>query len=156
VVLRDQSLTALLGLVAALGAASAPTMTPDQDRGIVTRQSRHSVDQTVERLEALLRAKGVTLFAVVDHSGEAAKVGLRLLPTKLLIFGNPKAGTPLMLAAPSVAIDLPLKILVWEDAQGKVWLGYNSPAYLQQRHGLPDSLLANIAVVEGLAKAAAE
>jgi uncharacterized protein (DUF302 family) len=156
VVLRDQSLTALLGLVAALGAASAPTMTPDQDRGIVTRQSRHSVDQTVERLEGLLRAKGVTLFAVVDHSGEAAKVGLRLLPTKLVIFGNPKAGTPLMLAAPSVAIDLPLKILVWEDAQGKVWLGYNSPAYLQQRHGLPDSLLANIAVVEALAQAAAE
>jgi uncharacterized protein (DUF302 family) len=98
----------------------------------------------------------VTLFTVVDHSGEAAKVGMRLRPTKLLIFGNPKAGTPLMLAAPSVAIDLPLKLLVWEDAQGKVWLGYNSPAYLQQRHGLPDSLLPNIAVVEALASAAAE
>ena len=162
--LRDQSLSALLG-VAALGAAvvalplgrkTVQTMAPDQDRGIVTRQSRHSVDQTVERLETLLRAKGVTLFAVVDHSGEAAKVGMRLRPTRLLIFGNPKAGTPLMLAAPSVAIDLPLKILVWEDAEGKVWLGYNSPAYLQRRHGLPDSLLANIAVVESLANAVAE
>ena len=160
--LRDQSLSALLG-VAALGAAvvalrlgrkTVQTMAPDQDRGIVTRQSRHSVDQTVERLETLLRAKGVTLFAVVDHSGEAAKVGMRMRPTRLLIFGNPKAGTPLMLAAPSVAIDLPLKILVWEDAQGKVWLSYNSPAYLQQRHGLPEALLPNIAVVEALARAA--
>jgi len=155
-VLRDQSLSALLGVVAALGAAFVKPMAPHQDRGVVTRQSLHSVDQTVERLEALLRAKGVTLFAMVDHSGEAAKVGLRLRPTKLLIFGNPKAGTPLMLAAPSVAIDLPLKILVWEDAAGKVWLGYNSPAYLQQRHGLPDSLLPNIAGVEALAQAAAE
>jgi len=155
-VLRDQSLSALLGVVAALGAAFVQPMAPHQDRGVVTQQSRHSVDQTVERLETLLRAKGVTLFAMVDHSGEAAKVGLRLRPTKLLIFGNPKAGTPLMLAAPSVAIDLPLKILVWEDAAGKVWLGYNSPAYLQQRHGLPDSLLPNIAGVEALAQAAAE
>ena len=155
-VLRDHSLSALLGVVAALGAAFVKPTTTHQDRGIVTRQSLHSVDQTVERLEALLRAKGVTLFAVVDHSGEAAKVGMRLRPTKLLIFGNPKAGTPLMLAAPSVAIDLPLKILVWEDAAGKVWLGYNSPAYLQQRHGLPDSLVANMAVVAALAKAAAE
>ena len=164
-VLRDQSLSTLLGVVAALGVAFAAlplsrqavrTMTPDQDRGIVTRPSLHSVDQTVERLESLLRAKGVTLFAAVDHSGEAAKVGMQLRPTKLLIFGNPKAGTPLMLASPSVAIDLPLKILVWEDAQGKVWLGYNSPAYMQRRHSLPDALVPNIAVVEALANAAAE
>src|SRR5947199_66294 len=109
---------------------------------------------TVEKLQALLRAKGVTLFALVDHSGEAAKVGMKLPPTKLVIFGNPKAGTPLMLAAPSVAIDLPLKILVWEDGQGKVWLSYNSPAYLQQRHGVPEALLPTIAVVEALARAA--
>lgn len=152
-------------VVAALGATlvappfgrnQVETMPPDQDRGIVSRLSAHSVDETVERLEGLLRARGVTLFALVDHSGEAAKVGMRLRPTKLLIFGNPKAGTPLMLAAPSVALDLPLKILVWEDAQGKVWLGYNSPAYLQRRHGLPDALLPNIAVVEALASAAAE
>ncbi len=124
------------------------------DRGIITQPSQHSVDQTVEKLQTLLQAKGVTLFALVDHSGEAAKVGMKLPPTKLVIFGNPKAGTPLMLAAPSVAIDLPLKILVWEDAQGKVWLSYNSPAYLQQRHGLPEALLPNIAVVEALARAA--
>src|SRR5437899_43626 len=104
-------------------------MTPDRGSGIITLPSQHSVDQTLEKLQALLRAKGVTLFALVDHSGEAAKVGMKLPPTKLVMFGNPKAGTPLMLAAPSVAIDLPLKLLVWEDAQGKVWLSYNSPAY---------------------------
>ena len=129
-------------------------MTPDSGSGIITLPSQHSVDQTVERLQTLLRAKGVTLFALVDHSGEAAKVGMTLPPTKLVMFGNPKAGTPLMLAAPSVAIDLPLKLLVWEDAQGKVWLSYNSPAYLQQRHGVPEALLPNIAVVEALARAA--
>jgi uncharacterized protein (DUF302 family) len=104
----------------------------------------------------MLRAKGVTVFAVVDHSGEAAKVGLEMPSTKLLIFGNPKAGTPLMLAAPSCAIDLPLKILIWADPQGKVWVTYNSPAYLQQRHQLPSELLPNIAVVEALAAKAAE
>jgi uncharacterized protein (DUF302 family)/uncharacterized membrane protein YidH (DUF202 family) len=124
--------------------------------GIVTKPSNHSVDQTLEKLEGLLRAKGVTIFAVIDHSGEAAKVGLEMPPTKLLIFGNPKAGTPLMLAAPSSAIDLPLKILIWADAQGKVWVSYNSPAYLQQRHHLPPELLPNIAVVEALAAKAAE
>ncbi|PYP16948.1 MAG: hypothetical protein DMD52_06130 [Gemmatimonadetes bacterium] len=129
-------------------------MTPDSGSGIITLPSQHSVDQTLEKLQALLRAKGVTLFALVDHSGEAAKVGMKLPPTKLVMFGNPKAGTPLMLAAPSVAIDLPLKLLVWEDAQGKVWLSYNSPAYLQQRHGVPEALLPNIAVVEALARAA--
>jgi len=129
-------------------------MTPHSDNGIITLPSQHSVDQTMEELQTLLRAKGVTLFALVDHSGEAAKVGMKLPPTKLVMFGNPRAGTPLMLAAPSVAIDLPLKLLVWEDAQGKVWLSYNSPAYLQQRHGVPEALLPNIAVVEALARAA--
>ena len=129
-------------------------MTPDTDNGIVDARSQDSVEHTVERLTALLHDKGVTLFALVDHSGEAAKIGMTMRPTKLLIFGNPKAGTPLMLAAPSVAIDLPLKILVWEDAQGRVWLSYNSPLYLQQRHGLPEALLPNIAVVEALARAA--
>jgi len=93
-------------------------MTPHGDSGIIDERSQHSVEQTVERLTALLHAQGVTLFALVDHGGEAAKIGMTMPPTKLLIFGNPKAGTPLMLAAPSVAIDLPLKILVWEDAQG--------------------------------------
>ncbi len=126
-------------------------MTPP---GIVTIGSRHSVDQTVEKLQGILEAKAVKLFALIDHSGEAERAGLRMLPTKLLIFGNPKAGTPLMLAAPSIAIDLPLKVLVWEDADAKVWISYNSPEYLQSRHNFPPELLPNIAVVEALAKAA--
>ena len=126
------------------------------NNGIVNLASNHSVDQTVEKLTSILQAKGVTLFALVDHSGEAEKVGMKMPPTKLLIFGSPKAGTPLMQAAPSIAIDLPLKVLVWEDAGGKVWLSYNSPEYLEQRHGLPHDLLQNIAVVAPLAAKAAE
>jgi uncharacterized protein (DUF302 family)/uncharacterized membrane protein YidH (DUF202 family) len=125
-------------------------------KGIIDKPSNHPVDETVDRLKDILQSKGVTLFALVDHSGEAAKVGMKMPPTKLLIFGSPKAGTPLMLAAPSVAIDLPLKILVWEDKQGKAWVSYNSPAYLEERHNLPSDLLPNIAVVETLAAKAAE
>ncbi len=125
------------------------------DKGIVEIKSQHTVDDTVSRLRQILEAKGVKLFAVVDHSGEAASVGMGMPPTKLLIFGNPKAGTPLMLAAPSTAIDLPLKLLVSEDAGGAVTISYNSPAYLQQRHGFSENLIQNIAVVEALAKAAA-
>ena len=124
--------------------------------GLIDIPSNHSVDETVEKLKGILQSKGVTLFAMIDHSGEAAKAGLKMRPTKLLIFGNPKAGTPVMLAAPSSAIDLPLKILIWEDAQGKVWVAYNSPAYLQERHDFPPELVQNIAVVEALAKAAAD
>src|SRR5215469_13780991 len=124
--------------------------------GIVDVPSNHSVDETVERVKSILQSKGVTLFALIDHSGEAEKVGMKMPPTKLLIFGNPKAGTPLMLAAPSAAIDLPLKILIAEDAQGKVWISYNSPEYLKERHGLPPELLANIAVVATLVAKAAE
>ncbi len=131
-------------------------MTVNRGRGIIDTPSNHSVDETVERLKGILQAKGVTLFALVDHSGEAEKVGMKMSPTKLLIFGNPKAGTPVMLAAPSSAIDLPLKILIWEDAQGKVWVTYNSPTYLQERHGMPHELLQNIAVVETLVNAVAE
>ena len=139
-------------------------LTPDKentdkaaiDKGIINIPSNHSVDQTVDKLKAILQAKGVNLFALVDHSGEAEKIGLQMPPTKLLIFGSPKAGTPLMLDAPSIAIDLPLKILIWQDTAGKVWVSYNSPAYLQQRHGIPDQLLQNIAVVETLATKAAE
>jgi uncharacterized protein (DUF302 family)/uncharacterized membrane protein YidH (DUF202 family) len=134
----------------------ASTTTPSKANGIVATPSRHSVDETVAKLKTILQAKGVTLFALVDHSGEAEKVGLKMRPTKLLIFGNPKAGTPAMLAAPSIAIDLPLKILIWEDGQGRVWLSYNSAAYLQERHGLPQELLPNIAVVETLATLAGE
>jgi uncharacterized protein (DUF302 family) len=126
-------------------------MTPFADNGIVNRASNLSVDETVERLKGILQAKGVKLFAVIDHSGEAEKAGLKMPPTKLLIFGNPKSGTPLMLASPSSAIDLPLKILVWDDGKGKVQISYNSTAYLEKRHGLPPELIPNIAVIEGLA-----
>jgi len=125
-------------------------------KGIVDVPSKHSVDDTVGKLKTILQAKGVTLFALIDHSGEAEKVGMKMLPTRLLIFGNPKSGTPIMLAAPSSAIDLPLKILVWEDDRGKVWISYSSPEYLQQRHGLPQELMQNIAVVETLAAQAGE
>jgi uncharacterized protein (DUF302 family) len=124
--------------------------------GLIHKRSNHSVDETVEKLENILQSKGVTLFALVDHNGEAERVGMKMRPTKLLIFGSPKAGTPLMLAAPSIAIDLPLKLLVWQDAQDKVWITYNSPDYLRERHNLPQELLANIAVVEALATNAAQ
>ena len=118
--------------------------------GIVSKAGSHTVDETVEKLTSILQAKGITLFALVDHSGEAEKIGMKMPPTKLLIFGNPKGGTPLMIAAPSSAIDLPLKILVSEDAQGKTWISYNSPEYLRERHALPAELLPNIAVIEVL------
>src|ERR1700730_17534246 len=131
-------------------------MTLAADRGIIDKPSHQSVEQTVDRLKNILHSKGLTLFALVDHSGEAERVGMKMLPTKLLIFGNPTAGTPLMLAAPSVAIDLPLKILVWEDAKAKVWVSYNSLAYLAERHAIPHELLQNIAAVEALATAATE
>ena len=131
-------------------------MTQEIHTGIMDKPSNHSVEQTVEKLKNILQSKGVTLFALVDHSGEAAKVGMKMRPTKLLIFGSPKAGTPLMQAAPSSAIDLPLKILIWEDDQGKAWVSYNSPEYLKQRHGLPQELLQNIAVVDTLADKAGE
>lgn len=110
------------------------------DSGITTILSRHSVDETVKRVENALTAKGVKLFTLIDHSGEAEKAGLQMRPTKLLIFGNPKAGTHWMVAAPSIALDLPLKILVAEDADGKAWISYNDPAYLQSRHHLPPEL----------------
>lgn len=126
------------------------------DGGMITKPSHSSVDKTVEKLVGLLAEKNIHLFSIVDHSGEAAKVGMAMRPTKLVIFGNPKGGTPLMQSAPTTALDLPLKILVWEDQSGKVWLTYNAPAYLQQRHGFAKDLLANIAGVELLAAKAAE
>jgi uncharacterized protein (DUF302 family)/uncharacterized membrane protein YidH (DUF202 family) len=132
------------------------SMAPIADNGIINKASNHSVDETVEKLKGILQAKAVTLFALVDHSGEAEKAGLKMRPTKLLIFGNPKGGTPVMVAAPSAAIDLPLKILVWEDGQGKVWASYNRPSYLQQRHGIPQELLQNISVAEAQAAKATE
>jgi uncharacterized protein (DUF302 family) len=131
-------------------------MVPNTNNGILSKQSNHSVDETLASLKDALEATRVTVFAIVDHSGEAERVGLKMRPTKLLIFGNPKAGTPLMLAAPTIAIDLPLKILISEDEHGKVWISYDSPDYLKQRHGVPPELLQNIAVVETLATNAAQ
>jgi len=131
-------------------------MNAHKESGLIDIPSNHSVEETVEKLKGILQAKGITLFALVDHSGEAGKAGMQMRPTKLLIFGNPKAGTPVMLAAPSSAIDLPLKILIWEDAQGKVWVTYNSPIYLQERHNLPPELVQNVGAIETLAKKAAE
>src|SRR5229473_5631013 len=117
------------------------SMAPNMNDGILDKRSNHSVDETLERLKRTLQAKGVTIFAIVDHSGEAEKAGLKMTTTKDVMFGSPKAGTPLMLAAPSIAIDLPLKILISEDREGKVWVSHNSLTYLQQRHGLPQELL---------------
>jgi uncharacterized protein (DUF302 family) len=124
--------------------------------GMIDVSSRYSVDETLARLRAMLNEKGVTVFALVDHSGEAEKVGLKMRPTQLLIFGSPEGGTPLMIAAPRVAIDLPLKALAWQDEQGQVWLSYNSPEYLQERHGFPADLVKNIAAVGALIQKAVE
>ena len=140
-------------LVASVLWASA-ALAVQKEEGIIKIPSNHSVDETVDKLKTILQSKGVKLFALIDHSGEAEKVGLKMPPTKLLIFGSPKSGTPLMLAAPSVAIDLPLKILIAEDSQGKVWISYNSSEYLKARHDLPQNLLPNIAVIETLANEA--
>jgi uncharacterized protein (DUF302 family) len=126
-----------------------------EKNGIIKVAGRHSMEETIEKLKNILEAKGVKLFALIDHSGEAEKIGMHMPPTKLLIFGSPKAGTPLMIAAPGVALDLPLKILVSEDAEGKVWISYNDPAYLQSRHGFPPEMVQNIAVIEPLAAAGA-
>jgi uncharacterized protein (DUF302 family) len=126
------------------------------NNGIVNKPSKHSVDDTLGKLQNILETKGIAVFALIDHSGEAAKVGMKMRPTKLLIFGNPKGGTPLMLAAPSIAIDLPLKILIWQDDQEKVWVSYNTPEYLAERHGLPPHLAQNIGFIETLAANIAE
>ncbi len=139
-----------------LPATKEVPMSAVPENGIVRVASQHSVAETVAKIEAILQAKNVKLFAIVDHSGEAEKAGLKMPNTKLLIFGNPKGGTPLMLASPSVALDLPLKILIAEDTSGKAWISYNVPAYLQQRHNLPANLVPNIAVIEALAATAAQ
>lgn len=127
-----------------------------QGNGLTDVSSPHSVDETMKRLQSILAGKGLQVFALVDHSGEAEKAGMKLRPTKLLIFGSPKAGTPLMAATPTLAIDLPLKALVWQDDGGKVWVTYNSPEYLQERHGVPADLVKNIAGVGALVAKAVE
>ena len=113
--------------------------------GIISKPSTFSVRETLDRLEAILRAKGITVFARIDHSGEAEKVGMKMPPTQVLIFGNPKGGTPLMLAAPTSAIDLPIKALAWQDSDGSVWLSYNDPQYLKRRFAVNDEDIKAIA-----------
>ena len=126
-------------------------MTSELNNGIISIPSHHSVDETVKKAESAFAAKGIKLFGLIDHSGEAEKAGMQMLPTKLLIFGSPKAGTLLMLAAPSIALDLPLKMLVWQDSQGKVWISYTSTSYLKERHGAPQEPMENIAAIDALA-----
>jgi uncharacterized protein (DUF302 family) len=127
-----------------------------QDNGMVHLSSPYTVPRTIERLESLLQKQGLKVFGRIDHSGEAEKAGLKMRPTQLIIFGSPKAGTPLMIAAPTLAIDLPLKALIWEDNSGKVWLSYNSADYLKQRHNIPDDLVRNMAAVATLLQKAVE
>jgi uncharacterized protein (DUF302 family) len=125
-------------------------MTLPLNNGIVSLKSPYSVPETSQRLETLVAAKGLTIFARVHHSDEAAKVGLEMLPSELLIFGSPKSGTPLMVASPMLAIDLPLKALAWQDADGNIWLSYNSPEYLQQRHNIPEAMIQNVSGIRSI------
>ena len=127
-----------------------------KDNGLIRVASPYSIEETVRRLQAAFGEKGLQMFALIDHSGEAEKVGLKMPPTKLLIFGSPKGGTPLMVAAPSLAIDLPLKALVAEDAQNKVTVSYNDPEYLRERHGFPAELTKNLAGAGALIAKAVE
>lgn len=126
------------------------------DNGLVHVPSKYSVPGTLDRLESVVKSRGLTVFARIDFSGDAEKVGLKMRPSQLLIFGSPKAGTPLMIASPSIAIDLPLKALAWEDGNGKVWFSYNKPEYLKNRHGLPEELLKNISAIGTLVEKAVE
>jgi len=127
----------------------------NSEKGIITKAANCTVEEAVNKIKSLLVTRGIKLFTVIDHSGEAEIIGMKMPDTKLLIFGNPKGGTPLMLASPSAAIDLPLKLLVAEDANGRCSISYNSPQYLQQRHRLPKDLIQNIAIIEALAAEAA-
>jgi uncharacterized protein (DUF302 family) len=122
-------------------------MATSPDNGMVHLSSPYPVSETLKRLDSVLQSRGLTVFARIDHSGEAEKVGMKMHPTELIIFGSPKGGTPVMVASPTLAIDLPLKALVWQDAGGKVWLSYNSAEYLKQRHNIPDDLVKNIALI---------
>jgi uncharacterized protein (DUF302 family) len=122
-------------------------MSTSPENGMVHLGSPYSVPETLKRLESILQSRGLTVFARIDHSGEAEKVGMKMSPTLLIIFGSPNGGTPVMLASPTLALDLPLKALVWEDAGGKVWVSYNSAEYLKQRHNIPGDLVKNIAVI---------
>jgi uncharacterized protein (DUF302 family) len=125
-------------------------------QGIVTKASPHSVDRTIERLETIVEQKGLRVFARFDHSDEAQRVGLTMQPAHVLVFGSPRAGTPLMVARPMVALDLPLKALVWQDAEGSVWVSYPRPSYLAERYDIPAELVKNIAGIEALVADAVE
>jgi uncharacterized protein (DUF302 family) len=129
-------------------------MTSPSGNGMVNLPSPYSVTNTLQRLESVIATKGLTIFARIDHSGEAAKVGLKMPPTELLLFGSPRSGTPLMIASPTLALDLPLKALVWQDVDGAAWLSYNSPEYLQQRHNIPEALIQNIAGIRSICEEA--
>jgi len=131
------------------------TSTADSERGIVRIPSHHTVIETLDRLESSLKERGIKVFARIDFSGDAARSGLSMRPEQMLIFGNPKAGTPLMVAAPQTGLDLPLKALVWEDSAGQVWLAYNDPQYVVSRHALAPALAANLAAVVPLLEHAA-
>jgi uncharacterized protein (DUF302 family) len=151
---RRTVLTLAAALITSLaGRASAGARSPEA--GIIDVASRGGVAQSLDRLEGLLKTKGIMVFARIEHSAEAAKVGLAMRPTALLIFGNPKAGTPLMVASPTMALDLPLKVLAWEDEKGQVWLSYNSPGYLQRRHVLTDEQAQSLAGIAALVQQAA-
>src|SRR5437588_5876651 len=126
-----------------------------KESGIVNVRSLHSFSDTMQRVERLVATKGLKIFCIIDHSGEAAAAGLQMPPTKLVIFGNPKAGTPLMLATPSTALDLPLKLLVAQDPGNQTWISYNSPTYLEKRHSISIEFTERVAVVEAIANAAA-
>jgi uncharacterized protein (DUF302 family) len=123
--------------------------------GLRILPTQHSVAEVLHRVQTLARARGLTIFAQIDFSGDAERSGLVLRPTGLVILGNPKGGTPLIVATPTVAIDLPLKVLAWEDAQGQIWVAYNDPEYVQARHGFPADLVKNIAALGALVEAAA-
>jgi uncharacterized protein (DUF302 family) len=133
-----------------------PAMGEEREvEGFRTVPAHRAVIDTLTRVEALARARGLTVFARIDFSGDASRAGLSLRPMGLVILGNPQAGTPLLAAAPTVGIDLPLKVLVWEDTEGRTWVGYNDAGYLQRRHQFPAELMENIAALGALVKAAA-
>ena len=131
-------------------------MANSPNNGMVHLSSPYSVPETIKRLDSILQSRGLIVFARIDHSGEAEKVGMKMHPTRVIIFGSPKGGTPVMVASPTLAIDLPLKALLWEDAGGKVWVSYNSAEYLKQRHNIPDELVKNIAVIGPLLQSVIE
>jgi uncharacterized protein (DUF302 family) len=139
-----------------LDANTERTMEPPSIEGLKLLPTRHTVGEVLARANSLAKARGITVFATIDFSGDAARSHLELRPTGLVILGNPAAGTPVMVATPTAAIDLPLKILAFQDAAGQVWVGYNDPLYLQRRHGFSDALIKNLAPIADLARVIAE